>query len=119
MTEPLERKPVRLRVEVCLPGGRTVPGTVLDLSRSGAFVELEERPEVGTSVELRFIGAGLGGLAIAARVARRGRFPRELQGEAAEHLLVRVPGVGVHFGSLAADVKRQIASFIGQSEARK
>ncbi|MHB1843569.1 MAG: PilZ domain-containing protein [Deltaproteobacteria bacterium] len=117
MSPEAKRRRLRLPVEVTLPDGTALDGTLHDLSRSGAFVELEEALDPGTALELCIRGhTSIAGLSLRARVVRRGRFPKELASPTVEHLLVRVPGVGVHFGPLAAEASEQLSSYLAQME---
>ncbi|MHB8416565.1 MAG: PilZ domain-containing protein [Myxococcales bacterium] len=109
------RKRTAAPVRLLRAESQPLTGTLLDISASGAFVEVEPAPDVGTAVEVELL-ATAGALRLRGQIVRTGQMKRELHHPAMEHLIVRVPGVGLRFDALAAEQRLRLGQFLSTLE---
>lgn len=124
-----EVRPVRYRVELFgllglpgeLPEGLKV--RVLDLSETGAFVELPDLPgdcEVveGDVVGLTLAFPGIGKWTVEGKISRFGSSRVELKRPKAAHVTVVRPGFAIEFDPLGDDALEQLRDFLELVEER-
>ncbi|HUB07553.1 MAG TPA: PilZ domain-containing protein [Myxococcales bacterium] len=117
MAEPAQtRKRTTTPVRIHRSGTEPLAATLLDISPSGAFVELEAPLEVGTPLEVELQIPADGALRLAGTVVRQGRMAKPMPHPKIEHLVVRVPGVGLRFEGLAANQTLQLGQFLSTLE---
>ena len=90
------------------PAGAPMPAVVLDISATGAFVELDPPLPPGTQLLLQVAPPGRETLSLRARVVREGRMDKPLSNPKVEHLLVRPRGVGLRFEKLGPEPARRL-----------
>ncbi len=103
-------------VQLQPPAGAPVEARLLDISRSGAFLELAASLEVGATIEVRLPPSREGPLQLAGTVVRKGKMDKPLRHPEVEHLLVRVPGVGIRFAPLAPEQSIRLLQFLSLLE---
>lgn len=119
MSDTLHR---RLRtaqaVQVISPAGERLEAMLLDISRSGAFLELAGPVEVGAAVQVRLPTSDAAPLELKGTVVRKGKMDKPLRHPEVEHLIVSVAGVGVRFAPLAPEQLTQLSQFLSLLEER-
>ncbi len=104
-------------VQLISPGGERIEAMLLDISRSGAFLELAGPVEVGSAVQVR-LPSSTPPLELAGTVVRKGKMDKPLRHPEVEHLIVCVPGVGIRFAPLAPEQLTQLSQFLSLLEER-
>lgn len=89
---------------------------LLDISSSGAFVELAGAVEIGSAVTVRLPTSLTSPLDLAGKVVRKGKMDKSLRHPDVEHLLVSVPGVGIRFTPLQPEQSTQLSQFLSTLE---
>jgi autonomous glycyl radical cofactor GrcA len=107
-------------VQLVPPAGDPIEAMLLDISRSGAFLELASPIDVGVAIEVRLPASApeTTPLQLAGTVVRKGKMDKALRHPVLEHLIVRVPGVGIRFAPLAPEQSTQLLQFLALLEER-
>jgi autonomous glycyl radical cofactor GrcA len=105
-------------VQLVPMAGEPIEAMLLDISRSGAFLELAGSIEVGSTIQVRLPTSPTTPLQLTGTVVRKGRMDKPLRHPDVEHLLVRVPGVGIRFAPLAPEQSTLLLQFLSLLEER-
>lgn len=107
-------------VQLVPTAGGPIEAMLLDISRSGAFLEVASPLELGATIQVRLpaLDPEAATLQLAATVVRKGRMDKPLRHPDVEHLIVRVPGVGIRFGPLAPEQSTDLLKFLALLEER-
>lgn len=113
----MDDRAVRYRCDlealISLPDGRRVPGRVLELSASGAFVQTELEVEFGQALRVYFDLPGSDDPFFAdGKVARIGKGQYDVKHPSVENLIVLRPGVGVRFTGLPEGEEGRLHGFL-------
>ncbi|AKU92221.1 PilZ domain-containing protein [Vulgatibacter incomptus] len=105
------RLPIRLPARLSLAGGNVVAAWTRDLSRGGAFVQIEAPPALGTAVEVSIELPGGELLRAPSQVVR-------VVGPAEASARGRPAGCGLSFGELSPGDREKLEAFVDATELR-